>query len=110
MNCDHQITLHERRIDCHLSKGHDKEHRANYAVSSSEGLTSATVQWASKALGMRIGRRVRMEDGRLGKLSTPRGCYCGPNKEECWDITLDEGRGIQAQGGTFSPVENTQNT
>jgi hypothetical protein len=42
-----------------------------------------------------------MEDGRLGTLANPRGCYCGANGEACWDIALDEGGGIQAHGGTF---------
>ncbi len=44
---------------------------------------------------------VRLEDGGVGTLQNPRGCFCGPKGEECWDIGVPEGGGIQAHGGTF---------
>ena len=47
------------------------------------------------------GRRVVLDDGRFGTLCNPRGCFCGPNGEACWDIALDESGGVQAHGGTF---------
>ncbi len=111
MNCDTQIRLDGHPFFCLLRQGHADEHTNRRAVYSSEGLTYATIKWASpKVPGMRAGRRVRLNDGRLGKLLSPRGCLCGPNKEACWDILLDDETGIQAHGGTFSLVENSQNT
>ncbi len=47
------------------------------------------------------GRQVILDDGRLGILCNPRGCFCGPSGEACWDIALDGVSGIQAHGGTF---------
>ena len=111
MNCGTKIIQYKHEQMCELPKGHSERHNLRITVDSSEGITYAIVHWDSpKVPGMRAGRRVRLADGRLGKLSTPRGCCCGPNKEECWDISLDEGGGIQGFGGQFSLVENTQNT
>lgn len=47
------------------------------------------------------GARVVLEDGRIGILRNPRGCFCGPSGEACWDIAMDEASGVQAHGGTF---------
>jgi hypothetical protein len=48
------------------------------------------------------GSFVVMNDDRLGMLENPRGCYCGPKGEACWDISyVHETGGIQAHGGTF---------
>lgn len=48
------------------------------------------------------GQRVVLDDGRHGTLENPRGCFCGPNGEACWDIgLLGEAGGVQAHGGTF---------
>jgi hypothetical protein len=53
------------------------------------------------------GAAVVMNDGTRGRLSNPRGCYCGEHGEQCWDINFvdDDGKftmgGVQAHGGTF---------
>ncbi len=50
------------------------------------------------------GEKVVLDDGRIGKLATLRGCYCGPLREACWYISLGNGTRVQADGGTFRRV------
>lgn len=53
---------------------------------------------------LRPGVEVVLADGKRGRLCSPRGCFCGPKGEPCWDIAyLDEIGGVQAHGGTFKP-------
>lgn len=51
------------------------------------------------------GDKVILEDGREGILQNPRGCYCGPNGEPCWDIATSSTTGVQAHGGTWKRKE-----
>lgn len=67
------------------------------AGTAAGGLTFARHEF----VGFLPGARVVLEDGRPGTLKNPRGCYCGPHGEACWDIALDEVGGVQAYGGTF---------
>ncbi len=117
MKCPVKVMLRDRSLQCALSEDHEGDHKNSYAEYSTEGLIRVLIQWPrpgqqeafprSKVPRMRAGHPVRLADGRVGKLSTPRGCYCGLNGEECWDIALDEGGGVQAHGGTFSLVEKS---
>ncbi len=52
------------------------------------------------------GDKARLKDGRVGTLQNPRGCFCGPKGEECWDIAFDdEEGGIQAHGALFRRID-----
>lgn len=57
------------------------------------------------------GQIVVLNDGKLGRMDNPRGCFCGPNGEACWDIALvGETGGVQAHGGTWrAPLDHERN-
>lgn len=61
----------------------------------------------TSASPMKAGNRVRfLDDGKVGILQNPRGCFCGENGEACWDVAYEaEPGGVQAHGGTFELIK-----